>query len=222
MSIGQPAEREQAQRHQREHHHGGDDGPLDGQVREEHGYAPSPFATATRSPGRSAKPPRVTTWSPACTPDTHFHRHAVGLARSSPARFSAWSPLDHEHLGRLLLEVPVEQRLARHLQHARSGSATTIRPFTNAPPLSAPSAVRHLGDDLRRAARLVDRRVDEHHLAGERAAGQRVGRELDRLADLARPRGATTAPRPSGRAAGCRRCGTAARCRPCSRRGRRR
>ena len=32
------------------------------------------------------------------------------------ARFSAWSPLHDEELGGPLLDVPVEQRLARHLE----------------------------------------------------------------------------------------------------------
>ena len=50
MSIGRRPDREDAERHQREHHHGGDDRPLDGQVREKHGYAPSPLVTTTRSP----------------------------------------------------------------------------------------------------------------------------------------------------------------------------
>ena len=64
----QAADGEQAQRDERQHHHGGDDRPPDRKVGEEHRYAPPSFATTTRSPWLSAKPPRTTTESPAESP----------------------------------------------------------------------------------------------------------------------------------------------------------
>ena len=147
-------------------------------------YAPSPFATvdpvarpereaaARRPPGRRPRTPDTTsTATPLAWPV--FTGALLGLVAASPR-----TP-PPSAARRSSSAAPRAAPAAR-----RSALATTMRPFTNDAALERAVAVRHLGDDLGRPARLVDRRVDEHHLAGERAARQRVGRELERLAHL--------------------------------------
>ena len=94
-------------------------------------------------------------------------------------------PLAHdEDVGGALGDVPVEQRLARDVQDAGPLAGRRCGPRTNRPPRSAPSRVRHLGD--RPSPNGWPGSTDglmNITVAGERAPGHRVGRELEPLPD---------------------------------------
>ena len=174
----EPAEREEPQRHEGQHHDRGHDGPADGEVGEEHDLCPLPAGDdhlVTRPQREAAAHDHLVAGRQA---REHLHaargRHAR-LHRALVGR----GAVHHEDVRGAALEVPVEQRLARHLQHVGPLGDHDVALGESAA-AQQPVGVRHLGNHLRGPAGLVEGGVDELDLAPERPAGRSVRGELER------------------------------------------
>ena len=153
-----------------------------------------PWTTTTRSPSLQREPAARDHLVAGLDARQDLDRRAVAHARRDGALLRLVAG-HHEHLGLPGLEVPVEQRFLAELQHARAlaDDDAALRRRRRPSARRRRSATSTI--DLRRPARRVDGRVDEHHLAGERAARAAVSVEnCERLPDADAPRGATTAP----------------------------